>query len=180
MLMDGICARFCLFLFIFYYYLKFVPILLLFLVRHLCMVYFKIWPSCYCLICLYFCPWLCGHIGRSFSTMDEVCNIFFFPVCSFLLVHSSRCAQEYYPQTSLSSLFWALWGPLLQKNNVVEGKPNQYAGESMESIVSSFLTWFKWGLPALKFLLAMFILKECALVAPTPKPSTVTIGILII
>lgn len=110
---------------------------------------------------------------------------FFFSVCSFLLVHASRCAQEYYPQTSLSSLFWALWGPPphphpLQRNNVLEGKPNQCARESMESIVSSFLTWFKWGLPALKFLLAMFILKEYTLVAPTPKPSTVTIGILII
>lgn len=139
------------------------------------------WPSCRWI--LHVCPWLCGHIGRSFATMDEVCNMFFFffPACSFLLVRASRCAQEYYPQTSLSSLFWALWGRPLQKNNVFGRQAKPMCGrESMESIVSSLLTWFKWGLPALKFLLAMFILKECALVAPTPKPSTVTIGILII
>lgn len=74
--------------------------------------------------------------------MDEVCNtspsFFFSPVCAFLLVHASRCAQEYYPQTTLSSLFSALWGPPSQKNNVLEGKPNQCTAEGEHGINSVF------------------------------------------
>lgn len=78
-----------------------------------------------------------GRIGGSSATIDEVCNIFL-SACAFLLVRASCCAQEYYPQTSLSSLFSALQGPPLQKNSVLE--TNVRERESMESIVSSFLT----------------------------------------
>lgn len=89
---------------------------------------------------VYVCPSLRGHIGRSLATMDKVCNIFF-SVGAFLLVHASRCAQEYYPQTSLSSLFSALWGPPLQKNNVLEGKPNQCTGDGEHEINSVFFSY---------------------------------------
>lgn len=89
-----------------------------------------------------FGPWLCSHVGRCLTTMDEVCNIFFFS--SLLLLVSAfhtLCTRVLPSNNSVLFVLSSSGTPPLQKNNVLEGKPNQCAGRAcgINSVFFSYL-----------------------------------------
>lgn len=77
--------------------------------------------------------------------MDEVWNIFFFSLLLLVSACLTLCTRVLPSNKSVLFVLSSMGTPSppptpLQRNNVLEGKPNQCARESMESIVSSFLT----------------------------------------